>query len=181
MIWRCKVGVLLAAGASACVGGAQISLVPAGLPAEASLVIVRPTRATFIFPVDTGTTWRWPDTTIFMANYTWGATVFAGDTGWVPVAKLYQASHPAPFHSLAHLIATMQPELLFNPGGHMLIGGTEARVKAQVFADRVVITLDGASTVARVFRARPDSVRMGSGTPLGPYRGTTAPVRHENN
>ena len=178
---RLGLGLLLISGASACVGGAALGPVPAELPPAASLVIVHPTRAVFIFPVDTGTAWGWPDSTIFMANYVWGATVSTRDTAWIPSVKIFQARHPAPFRSLADALASTPPELLFNPGGHVLISGTKARIRAEVVTGRVVITLHGASTVARVFRSHPDSVRIGSGTPLGSYRGATAFVQYRNN
>lgn len=135
--------------------------------------VVRSAEARFVFPTSVRRDWNWPQvppTPADPARFAWGVTVVDGDSAYLVGAATYQAHHPAPLAGLEDVVRAAVADLAaIAPHGHVQQKVRDADVRVHTVDGRVVITLRGRATVARVFAARPARVRFGVLAPTAPH------------
>jgi len=126
----------------------------------AAVAIVESDRAIFVFPTETRNAFLWPQNSLDPeANkFAWGITIIAGDTSFLPGVQAYRGVHPAPLSSLADVVRAGPAQLLYNPGGHIQMLDQTTRVSARVSNGRVVVTVNGAAQIQRIFRDSPPTM-----------------------
>lgn len=145
---------------------------PVPVAPAAFSAVVRQAEARFVFPSSVRRDWNWTQVARDAddpARFAWGVTVMDGDAAYLVGAATYEVRHPTQLAGLEDAVRAAVANLAaIAPRGHVQQRVPDADVRVDALNGRVVLTLRGKETVARVFAARPLRVRFGVLAPTAP-------------